>query len=84
MRHSRIPIFKKVPPASWHGRINEIAAVNVPIGFEQLAEELHKPSKSLHRMLAPRGNPSMDHFFGIMQALQKSMRVKLRVATLKQ
>ena len=34
--------------------------VNATIGFEQLAEITHKPSKSLHRMLSPKGNPSMD------------------------
>jgi hypothetical protein len=27
--------------------------VNATVGFEDLAAEIHKPSKSLHRMLAP-------------------------------
>jgi DNA-binding phage protein len=53
--------------------------VNATIGFEGLAAELHKPSKSLHRMLAPHGNPSTDNFFSIVSALQKKTRVKLRV-----
>lgn len=53
--------------------------VNATIGFEGLAAEVHKPSKSLHRMLAPRGNPSTDNFFSIVSALQKKTRVKLRV-----
>ena len=53
--------------------------VNATIGFEELAAELNKPSKSLHRMLAPRGNPSTENFFGIVSALQKKARVKLRV-----
>src|SRR5207244_12007024 len=53
--------------------------VNATIGFEGLAAEIHKPSKSLHRMLAPRGNPSTENFFGIVSALQKKTRVKLRV-----
>ena len=53
--------------------------VNATIGFERLAAETHKPSKSLHRMLAPRGNPSTDNFFGIISALQKQTRVRLRV-----
>ena len=30
--------------------------INATIGFEQLALEVKKPSKSLHRMLAPGGN----------------------------
>ena len=53
--------------------------VNATVGFEELAAELNKPSKSLHRMLAPRGNPSTENFFGIVHALQKKTRVKLRV-----
>lgn len=53
--------------------------VNATVGFEELATEVKKPSKSLHRMLAPRGNPSTENFFGIVSALQKRTRVKLRV-----
>ncbi|HLW74846.1 MAG TPA: transcriptional regulator [Gammaproteobacteria bacterium] len=53
--------------------------VNATIGFEGLAAEVKKPSKSLHRMLAPRGNPNTENFFGIVRALQKKTRVRLRV-----
>lgn len=53
--------------------------VNATVGFEELAMALKKPSKSLHRMLAPRGNPSTENFFGIVSALQKKAHVKLRV-----
>jgi len=53
--------------------------VNATIGFEGLAAEIHKPSKSLHRMLAPRGNPSTANFFDIVNALQRKTRVRLRV-----
>ncbi len=53
--------------------------VNATIGFEGLAAEVRKPSKSLHRMLAPRGNPNTENFFDIISALQKKTRVKLRV-----
>jgi DNA-binding phage protein len=53
--------------------------VNAAVGFESLAAEIHKPSKSLHRMLAPRGNPSTENFFSIVNALQKKTRVRLRV-----
>ena len=34
--------------------------VNATIGFENLADETSKPSKSLHRMLSAKGNPTMD------------------------
>ena len=53
--------------------------VNATVGFEGLAAEVKKPSKSLHRMLAPRGNPSTENFFGIVSALQKKTHLKLRV-----
>ena len=54
--------------------------VNATIGFEGLSAEVRKPSKSLHRMLAQRGNPSTENFFGIVKALQKKTRTRLRVA----
>ena len=53
--------------------------VNSTVGFESLAAAVRKPSKSLHRMLAPRGNPSTENFFAIVSTLQKKTRVKLRV-----
>jgi DNA-binding phage protein len=53
--------------------------VNATMGFEELAKVLKKPSKSLHRMLAPHGNPNTENFFGIVKALQKKAGVKLQV-----
>lgn len=53
--------------------------VNATVGFERLAEAINKPSKSLHRMLSPQGNPSTENFFDIVSALQKKTRVKLCV-----
>ena len=53
--------------------------VNATVGFEELAAVHKKPSKSLHRMLAPHGNPSTENFFAIVQALQKKTRVRLQV-----
>ena len=53
--------------------------VNATVGFEGLAAEIRKPSKSLHRMLAPHGNPNTENFFGIVSTLQKKTRMKLRV-----
>jgi hypothetical protein len=34
--------------------------VNATVGFEALAAAVNKSSKSLHRMLAPHGNPSTE------------------------
>lgn len=53
--------------------------INATVGFETLAADIHKPSKSLHRMLAPSGNPSTENFFGIVSALQEKTKVRLRV-----
>ena len=53
--------------------------INATIGFERLAAELHKPSKSLHRMMGKQGNPSTANFFAILQVLQRSAGVKLTV-----
>jgi DNA-binding phage protein len=53
--------------------------INATVGFESLAVITKKPSKSLHRMLAERGNPSTENFFSIVNALQKETHVKLRV-----
>ncbi len=53
--------------------------VNATVGFEALAMTLKTPSKSLHRMLATRGNPSAENLFSIVTALQKKTHVKLRM-----
>ena len=50
--------------------------INSTIGFEQLAIAVGKPSKSLHRMLGPRGNPSTANFFGILRVLQDRAGVR--------
>jgi len=54
-------------------------AIDATIGFEQLAADLGKPSKSLHRMLGPHGNPNTANFFAILRALQKRVGVTLTV-----
>ncbi len=53
--------------------------VNATIGFERLAADLSKSSKSIHRMLGPKGNPNTANFFAILQVLQKRVGVKLTV-----
>lgn len=53
--------------------------VNATIGFEQLAQSIEKPSKSLHRMLSPTGNPTMTSLASIFAALKDSMKVKIHV-----
>lgn len=53
--------------------------VNATVGFESLAELTHKPSKSLHRMLSPRGNPSMDNLAAIFSAIRNWLKVTFDV-----
>jgi DNA-binding phage protein len=55
--------------------------VNATLGFEQLASLTDKPSKSLHRMLSPKGNPSMDNLAAIFGAVRASLKVELEVHT---
>ena len=57
--------------------------VNVTVGFERLAAATGKPSKSLHRMLSPKGNPSMDNLAIIIGAIRKRLGVKLATRAVK-
>jgi DNA-binding phage protein len=51
--------------------------VNGAIGFERLAQEVKKPPKSLHRMLSPSGNPTMNNLAAIFAALKNALRVEM-------
>jgi DNA-binding phage protein len=51
--------------------------VNATVGFEALAAETAKPSKSLHRMLSKKGNPSMDNLAAIFDVVRKRLGVSL-------
>ncbi len=53
--------------------------VNATLGFEQLATLTAKPSKSLHRMLSPNGNPSMDNLAAIIDAIRVRLNVHVEV-----
>jgi len=55
--------------------------VNATIGFEGLAKATLTPSKSLHRMLSPKGNPSMDNLAAIFAATSKCLKVGLKAQT---
>jgi len=52
--------------------------VNATLGFEKLAILTDTPSKSLHRMLSPKGNPSMDNLAAIFDAIRHKLKVGLR------
>lgn len=53
--------------------------VNATVGFEQLAIETSKPSKSLHRMLSAKGNPTMDNLTAIFKVLRERLNVDIKV-----
>ena len=57
--------------------------VNATLGFEHLAKLTEMPSKSLHRMLSPRGNPSMDNLAAIFSAIGGRLKVGLQVRAVK-
>lgn len=52
--------------------------VNASLGFETLAAETCRPSKSLHRMLSDKGNPSMDNLAAIFGAVRKQLGVSIK------
>jgi DNA-binding phage protein len=52
--------------------------VNATVGFEALAAQTAKPSKSLHRMLSKNGNPSMDNLAAIFDVVRRKLRVNLQ------
>jgi DNA-binding phage protein len=51
--------------------------INATITFPTLAQKMNKSSKSIHRMLGPRGNPRMDSMVGILKVLQDQERIRL-------
>lgn len=52
--------------------------INASVGFETLAVETNRPSKSLHRMLSEKGNPSMDNLAAIFGAVRKRLGVNIQ------
>jgi DNA-binding phage protein len=55
--------------------------INATVGFTELAEATHIPSKSLMRMLGPSGNPRADNLFVVVSFLQHREGVRFQVKT---
>lgn len=53
--------------------------INATIGFAALAKEIGKDSKSIHRMLGPKGNPTADNIFSIVKILQRAGDLSFQV-----
>lgn len=53
--------------------------INATVGFTEVAEATHIPSKSLMRMLSPTGNPRADNLFEVVAFLQNHEGVRFRL-----
>jgi len=53
--------------------------INATVGFTELAEAIHIPSKSLMRMLGPSGNPRADNLFEVVSFLQRHEGVRFHI-----
>jgi len=56
--------------------------VNATVGFEELAKEIEKPSKSLHRMLSAKGNPTMENLTRIIKVLKQKLSIDFEVRSI--
>lgn len=50
--------------------------INATVGFTELAEATHRSSKSLMRMLGPRGNPRASNLLKIVAYLQQQAGIR--------
>ena len=55
--------------------------VNATVGFEQIAAATHRPSKSVHRMLSARGNPTMESLSAVFAAIRKVLNISFETHT---
>src|ERR1051326_9203763 len=55
--------------------------INATVGFTELAQATHIPSKSLMRMLGPDGNPRADNLFEVVSFLQQREKVRFQLKT---
>lgn len=55
--------------------------VNATVGFEQIAATTNRPSKSIHRMLSARGNPTMESLSAVFSAIRKVLNVTFETHT---
>lgn len=57
--------------------------VNATVGFEQIAAATQCPSKSVHRMLSARGNPTMESLSVIFASLGKVLNISFETHTVR-
>jgi len=54
--------------------------INATIGFEELSDMTHMPSKSLMRMLGPKGNPQARNLFDVIAHLQRAEGLRFELS----
>jgi hypothetical protein len=54
--------------------------IKATIGFDKLSDLTHKPTKSLMRMLGPKGNPQARNLFEVIGHLQKAGGLRFELA----
>ena len=52
--------------------------INATIGFEELSDCTHTPTKSLMRMFGPNGNPQVRNLFDVIAQLQRAEGLHLK------
>ncbi|MEX2516969.1 MAG: transcriptional regulator [Gammaproteobacteria bacterium] len=77
LMNEAISAFLEGDPETARSMLREL--VNSTVGFEYLSKQLNKSSKSVHRMLSPKGNPTMDNLTQILVTLQKKMDFEIKV-----
>ncbi|HUI79010.1 MAG TPA: hypothetical protein VLY24_13885 [Bryobacteraceae bacterium] len=53
--------------------------INATVGFIEVAQATHIPSKSLMRMFGPSGNPRAENLFEVVSFLQRHEGVRFHV-----
>jgi hypothetical protein len=53
--------------------------INATMGFERLSQLTHKSTKSLMRMLGPKGNPRARNLLDVIVHLQRAERLHIHV-----
>ena len=54
--------------------------INATIGFEELSGLTHTPTKSLMRMLGPKGNPQARNLFEVIAQLQRAEGLQFKLS----
>lgn len=74
--YEAITLFVNGEPESAKLILREL--VNATVGFEALAEEIHKPAKSSHRMPSKTGNPTMSNISAVFATVKRALKTEVQ------